>query len=100
MIARSDEVAIEVAAAHSQLRITEIMYHPEGGDDYEFVELSNIGDTAIDLSGAFFEGIEFTFRYGFPPLVRPVNLLSWFTMRLPLPNDIQGCLSLTVMIKI
>ncbi len=60
----SDDWATQ--ATFSQLRITEIMYNPAGGDDYEFIELSNIGDTAIDLSGASFEGIEFTFGFGAP----------------------------------
>ena len=43
------------------VRITEIMYHPVGGDAYEFVELQNTGDLAVDLSGMFFDGISFTF---------------------------------------
>ena len=55
----------EQQGALSQIRITEIMYHPLGGNDYEFIELTNIGDTALDLSGAFFDGVEFTFGYGY-----------------------------------
>jgi hypothetical protein len=43
--------------------ISEIMYNPPGGnDDLEFVELTNITDQAISLSGwKFDEGINFTF---------------------------------------
>jgi hypothetical protein len=48
----------------SPLRITEIMYNPVGGDDYEFIELKNIGDTPADLSGMSFEGIAFSFPSG------------------------------------
>ncbi|MCU0917593.1 MAG: CotH kinase family protein [Planctomycetes bacterium] len=52
------------------LRITEIMYHPpasatEDGwdvDEFEFIELMNVGTTSIDLTGVhFIEGIEFDF---------------------------------------
>ncbi|MEX1018057.1 MAG: CotH kinase family protein, partial [Litorilinea sp.] len=43
------------------VRITEIMYNPAGGGDFEFVEIMNTGELAVDLSGAFFEGIEFRF---------------------------------------
>jgi hypothetical protein len=49
------------------LRITEVMYNPaEGGtfdnEDYEYIELKNIGDTALLLDGVrFTEGIAFDF---------------------------------------
>ena len=52
------------------LVITELMYHPQGpseGDsytteDFEFIELKNIGATALDLSGIHFtHGIDFSF---------------------------------------
>jgi len=61
------------------LRITEVMYHPAnqtleelartpGGnvfyddDDYEFIELLNVGSQSVDLTGVKFTGgIEFTF---------------------------------------
>ncbi|MGE5601614.1 MAG: CotH kinase family protein [Nitrososphaerales archaeon] len=47
----------------SGLRITKLMYHPQGGKDYEFLELSNVGGLEMDLSGATFEGIELSFPY-------------------------------------
>jgi hypothetical protein len=50
------------------LRITEIMYNPVGGDDYEFVELKNAGHVDLDLANASFEGIAFTF----PPMAAPL----------------------------
>ena len=40
-----------------------MMYNPPDSDDYEFIELKNIGDTELDLSNATFTGI----RYAFPP---------------------------------
>jgi hypothetical protein len=56
------------------LRVTEIMYHPADPtaseilagftdqDDFEFIELQNIGSQTIDLAGVrFTEGIEFDF---------------------------------------
>jgi hypothetical protein len=46
------------------LVITEIMYNPLGGDDYEFIELKNIGTSTLNLSNATFEGIRFTFANG------------------------------------
>ncbi|MBN1441306.1 MAG: CotH kinase family protein, partial [Planctomycetes bacterium] len=56
---------LEPFPAESHLRITEVMYHPSQGADYEFVELQNIGPEAIDLSSvAFTEGIEFEFSGG------------------------------------
>jgi hypothetical protein len=54
----------------SSLLITEIMYHPPmigmiDSDEFEFIELKNAGDTALDLSGATFtDGITFTFTNG------------------------------------
>ena len=57
------------SAAQSYLRITEIMYHPpvlpgDGFDreEYEYVELKNIGPNTINLTGvAFTNGIFFNF---------------------------------------
>jgi lamin tail-like protein/CotH protein len=44
------------------LRISEIMYNPVGGDNFEYIELMNIGPTALDLAGvSFTNGITFTF---------------------------------------
>ncbi|HEY2953615.1 MAG TPA: lamin tail domain-containing protein, partial [Verrucomicrobiae bacterium] len=46
------------------LRITEIMYHPEGGDAFEFIELQNSGTTTLDLSGISLQGVTFLFPQG------------------------------------
>jgi hypothetical protein len=54
----------------SDLKITEIHYHPLDGDsvdnsEYEFVELKNIGAAPINLSQAHFvDGITYTFPSG------------------------------------
>ena len=58
------------SAAQNSLRITEIMYRPAPAakgalfetDDYEYLELKNIGASALDLTGVrFVSGIEFNF---------------------------------------
>ena len=52
-----------VLALLNQLRITEILYTP---NTLEFVELRNIGATALNLSGVrFTKGIEYTFAAEF-----------------------------------
>ncbi|MFM1561844.1 MAG: lamin tail domain-containing protein, partial [Roseibacillus sp.] len=44
------------------LRITEIMYEPNGGTIYEFIELRNTGPVTLDLTGVrFTDGISFVF---------------------------------------
>jgi hypothetical protein len=56
----------------SDLRVTEIMYNPAPAiagpfvaDDFEFIELANIGTQTLDLSGVHFHnGIQFTFPEG------------------------------------
>ncbi len=44
-----------VADLFNNLRITELMYNPSGAGGVEFVELRNIGGSAIDLNGAYFD---------------------------------------------
>ena len=46
----------------SFLRVTELMFNPAGGSDFEFLELQNTGPTTLDLrSVTFGDGIEFSF---------------------------------------
>ncbi len=51
-----------------QLRISELMYQPAAASnagDYEYIELQNIGSTALDLSGVrFTNGLDYTFLPG------------------------------------
>lgn len=61
------ETTFEVSSSYSQLRITEIHYNPPAPalDSGEFVELTNMGTTSLDLSGvAIREGIEYLFPAG------------------------------------
>ena len=49
----------------NNLRISEFIYKPNGGSDYEFIELLNTGSTALDLSGVrFTNGVDYTFPAG------------------------------------
>ncbi len=43
------------------IRITEIMYDPDGGRELEFIELQIVGNRTIDLGHMQFEGINFSF---------------------------------------
>ena len=53
---------IRTAPPPPPLRITEINYNPPGGDDYQFVEVSNTGATPVNLKDVrFAAGISFTF---------------------------------------
>lgn len=55
--------ADNATALVENLRVTEIMYNPPAGSDYEFVELFNTSsNVTLDLAGArFTSGIDFTF---------------------------------------
>ena len=47
------------------LRITELMYNPVGGANYEFLEVQNIGATPLNVSGfSFSAGVTFVFPNG------------------------------------
>ena len=39
----------------NSLRITELMYNPSGAGGVEFIELKNVGASAISLNGAYFD---------------------------------------------
>lgn len=53
----------------ARLSITEIMYHPVEGTDYEFIELKNNGQAPLELANiAFTGGITYTFPPYQPPL--------------------------------
>jgi Chitobiase/beta-hexosaminidase C-terminal domain/Lamin Tail Domain/CotH kinase protein/Bacterial TSP3 repeat len=63
------EATFYPAQDFANLLITEIMYNPPGlgattGDEFEFLELKNAGTNVIDLSGATFDGITFSFTNG------------------------------------
>ena len=63
VIITSDESFSEALALLDGLRVTELMYHAsENGSDFDFVELQNISQTTLNLTGVrLSEGIDFTF---------------------------------------
>lgn len=69
------EAAYQVEALGLPVRFTELMYNPPGGDAYEFIELTNLGNIPVNLSGFTFEGVEFRFPEPFPPLAAGARLV-------------------------
>ena len=64
-LANNTAVPATHTALLNGLRITEVMYAPLNGGNYEFIELQNIGATALDLSGVrFTSGVDYTFASG------------------------------------
>jgi hypothetical protein len=44
------------------LRVTELMYHASEGSSYDYIELQNVGESTLDLTGVrLSDGIDFTF---------------------------------------
>jgi hypothetical protein len=64
------EIYLADSKLFSNLKVTELFYHPPdvgivSGKELEFIELKNIGTTSLDLSGlTFTNGIQFTFPTG------------------------------------
>ena len=55
----------DVSLIRNGLVISEIMYHPSGEPTAEFIELHNVANTTIDLTGLrFTKGIDFDFQEG------------------------------------
>ncbi len=83
------------------LRVTELMYNPIGGNNFEFVELYNAGARPLELAGVrLLEGIEFTF----PPYTLEPNqyvvvaenvpeFQSRYGMGIPVAGQYNGNLS-------
>ncbi|MBE7553474.1 MAG: lamin tail domain-containing protein [Anaerolineales bacterium] len=70
------EAGFSVNQEGQPLRITEIMYNPAAGDDYEFIELKNVGSSEVDLSNVSIdEGIYFSFSPNTPPLAAGNTLI-------------------------
>jgi len=63
------QATFNVVKQDNKLRMTELMYNPTGGDDYEFIELKNVGSSPVALANlAIDDGIRFTFPASTPPL--------------------------------
>ena len=56
------EAFISIGPVNENLRISEFLYHPNGDPNEEFVELTNVGPTLLNLNKvSFSDGIDFTF---------------------------------------
>jgi hypothetical protein len=63
------EAKFKLFEPKSQLILTELMYNPIDGNDYEFIELKNEGEAEVNLASIYFEdGVGFTFPPGTPKL--------------------------------
>ncbi len=57
-------VLLASGRAAAQVRLSEVMYNPPQGQEYEYIEIHNTGAAPVDISGwAFIDGID----YVFPP---------------------------------
>jgi hypothetical protein len=59
-----NEATFTVGELGLPLRITEIMYNPNGGEPYEFIEIQNLGALPLDIGGFSFQGIDFVVPVG------------------------------------
>ena len=64
------EATFKVVDQEAGLRISEIMYNPLGGGDYEFLELQNVGSVPVNVARLSVSGVGFTFPADASP-VRP-----------------------------
>jgi hypothetical protein len=63
-----NEALFQIDEAQGRLQLVEMMYNPPDGAAYEFIELKNSGNANLVIAGISFEGINFTFPPGSPPL--------------------------------
>ena len=55
-------IASAAPPSHGAIVLSELMYNPIGGSEYEFIELHNTGPANVDLNGyAFSDGVSYTF---------------------------------------
>ena len=68
--------SISSGRAAGPVRLSEVMYNPPQGEDYEYIEIHNTSPNPVDISGwAFVDGID----YAFPPsTIMPGN--GWFVI--------------------
>jgi hypothetical protein len=62
IVTRQDVSFAGIRRLFDSLRITEVMFNPIGGSDFEFIEFQNVGPEPINLAGIrLAEAIDFTF---------------------------------------
>jgi hypothetical protein len=61
-IATDDFPYVNALALLDGLRVTELMYHASAGSSYDYIELQNVGETTLNLTGVHLsDGVDFTF---------------------------------------
>ncbi len=96
-----NEAIFSVGPVAESLRINEIMYHPAGDPNAEYVELTNVGAETINLNLVrFTKGIEYTFpNFELPPggyclLVKDVVAFETrYVGELPVVGEYAGSLN-------
>ena len=96
-----NEAVYGVGPVAESLRISEIMYHPAGDPNSEFIELTNVGGETINLNLVrFTKGIEYTFPSfelpagGYCLLVRDAaSFKARYGDQLPILGQYSGSLS-------
>jgi len=63
IIVREVDIPANITALMNNLRVTEVMYNPPGGNGYEYIELKNTSTTTtLDLTGVrLTDAVDFTF---------------------------------------
>ncbi|MDB6148773.1 MAG: hypothetical protein JWQ44_221 [Chthoniobacter sp.] len=56
-----NEATFHIGVPAIPIAISELMYHPPGGDLHEFIELQNYGAETLDLGGFHLDGVDFFF---------------------------------------
>lgn len=59
-----NEALFTTDSAPPAIRITELMYNPPSGQEYEFIEIYNAGSQPVDLNGWSFTGVDYVFPPG------------------------------------
>ncbi|MBN1676275.1 MAG: CotH kinase family protein [Kiritimatiellae bacterium] len=58
------EATFCATTSYDHIRITELMYNPRGGSEFEFIEIGNMGDSPVGLANMAFRGISYRFPAG------------------------------------
>jgi hypothetical protein len=69
------DASFTVTEGGPTVRFSELMYHPIGGDAFEFIELHNAGGLPVDLSECSLTGVTFRFLSPFPALAPGVRIV-------------------------
>lgn len=69
------EASFQMSELGIPLRITEIMYNPDGGDAFEYIEIQNVGAIPVALANFSFDGVTFRFGLDAAPLAAGARIV-------------------------